>query len=282
MGEIQNKQQYRNALNKFSTLKKKLPSKILEQITFNTKSRHKERILIVMDKSTHGEHLPQPLQRNNKQFKVTVTFPTAYISIFNVTNKNNNFYFTKPISDKNGFIQITTPPCAYEMESLNKEIERIIIDEEHHTESIYPYAIKPNFSSLGSIMEISTQGPIFTFVPDDSIRDLLGFNKTTICEEYNISPHPVDNLSFDNIFLERNIAQGLIFRRRRSGIIHNFTMDFEPGYRYLEKFRGRVNWYMMESKDNISLTSFTLINENNQLISFNGQRITFRLSTKEI
>ena len=39
---------------------------------------------------------------------------------------------------------------------------------------------------------------------------------------------PVDILSFDNIFLECDIVQGMIFRGRRSGIIHNFTMDGDP------------------------------------------------------
>ena len=29
-------------------------------------------------------------------------------------------------------------------------------------------------------------------------------------------------------------------------------MDVNPGYRYIEKFRGGIQWYMMESKDFIS------------------------------
>ena len=49
-------------------------SKILEQIAFNARPKIEELMLIVMDKVTHGEHLSQPLQTNNKQFKVVVTF----------------------------------------------------------------------------------------------------------------------------------------------------------------------------------------------------------------
>ena len=138
---------------------------------------------------------------------------------------------------------------------MNIEIKRIIIDE-HYTEVDYPFLIKPNFSTIGSIIETSTQGPVITFVPDDSMGDLLGFKKTTIYEEYNLSPNPVDILYFDNIFLECNIAQGMIFKGKRSGIIHNFTMDVSPGYKYIEKFRGGVQWYMMESKDIISSICF--------------------------
>ena len=259
-----------------------LPSKLLEQIAFNTRPKIEEHMLIVMDKSTHEEHLSQRLQTNTKQFKIAVTFSTGYNGIFNVTNANNKFYFTKSITDKDGFIQITIPSGAYEIESLNNEIKRIIIDEGHYTDANYPFKINPNFSTLGSIIEISTQGPVITFVPDDSIRELLGFNKTTIFEEYNLSPNPVDILSFDKIFLECNIAQGMIFRGKRSGIFHNFTMDVDPGYKYIEKFQGGVQRYMMESKDIISSICFKLKNENDQIVSFNCQSITFRLSIKEI
>ena len=39
-----------------------------------------------MEKSTHEDHLSQPLQTNNKQCKIAVTFPTGYNGIFNVTD----------------------------------------------------------------------------------------------------------------------------------------------------------------------------------------------------
>ena len=57
-------------------------------------------MLNVMDKSTHEEYLSQPLQTNNKQFKIAVTFLSGYNGIFNVTEKNNKFYFRKSISDE--------------------------------------------------------------------------------------------------------------------------------------------------------------------------------------
>ena len=157
-----------------------LPSKFLEQIAFNTRPKIEEHMLIVMDKSSHEEHLSQPLQTNNKQFKKAVTFLTGYNGIFNLTSKNNKFYFIKSITDEDDYIQITIPPGAYEIEALNKEIKRIIIDEEYYTEANYPFKIKPNFSTLGSIIEISAQGPIISFMVDDSIRDLRGFNARTL------------------------------------------------------------------------------------------------------
>ena len=213
-----------------------LPSKLLEPIAINTRPKKEEHKLIFMDKSTHKQHLSHPLQTNNKQFKIAVNFLTGYNGIFNVTNANNKFYFTKSISDEDGFLQRTISPGAYELKNLNIEIKRTIIDEEHYTEAYYPFTIKPNFSTLGSIIEKSTKGPVITFVPDDSMRDLLGFNKKTIFEKCNLSPNPVDILSFDNIFLECKIARGMLFRGKRNRIIHNFNMDVDPGYNYIESF----------------------------------------------
>ena len=133
-----------------------------------------------MAMSTHEKHLSQPLQTNNKQFKIAVTLLTSYNGNFNVTNGNSKFCFLKTITDEDGYMKKTIPPGAYEKESLNKEIKRIFIDEEHYTEANYPLAIKANFSTLGSITEISTHGTVITFVPEDSMGNLPGFNKTTI------------------------------------------------------------------------------------------------------
>ena len=146
-GEIQNKQQYRNAPNNFSNQQMELSSKLLEQIASNTRPKIEEHMLLVMDKSTHEEHLSQPLQTNNKQFKIAITFLTGYNAIFNVTNSINNFYVMKSVTDEDAFIQITISPGAYEIESLNNEINRIIIDEEHYTEGNYPFTIKARFSA---------------------------------------------------------------------------------------------------------------------------------------
>ena len=258
-----------------------LPSKFLEQIAINTRPKIEEHMLFVVDKSFHEEHLSQPLQTNNKQFKIAVIFLTAYNGIFNVTNKNNKFYFKEQPIEEN-FFRLTIPPGAYETESLNEELKRIIIDEGYYSENDYPCTIKPIFSTLGSIIQIKTQGPIVGFVFDDTIGDLLGFNETMLWEEINLSPNPVDIMSFDNFFIHTDIARGVIFRCKRSDIVHNLTMDVDPRYEYIEKFRGGIQWYMMDTKVFISSINFKLKNEIGEIVSFNGQSITIHLSVKEM
>ena len=91
-----------------------LLSKLLVQIAHITRPKKGEHMLIVMDKSIHEEHLSQPLQTNNNQFKMAVTFLIVYNGIFNVTNSIKKLYFKKSITNEEDFIQNTIPAGAYE------------------------------------------------------------------------------------------------------------------------------------------------------------------------
>ena len=73
-----------------------------------------------MDKSTHEEHLSQPLQTNNKQFKIAVTFLTGYNGIFNVTNSINKFYFNQKMKSRGYLLMKAISPKQIIHSQLNQ------------------------------------------------------------------------------------------------------------------------------------------------------------------
>ena len=73
----------------------------------------------------------------------------------------------------------------------------------------------------------------------------------------------------------------MIFRDRRSGLVYSWTLTVDPGYHYFEIFAGVISWYTMTTSDFISSICFTLKIENNELVLFNEQSITLRLSDKD-
>ena len=75
---------------------------------------------------------------------------------------------------------------------------------------------------------------------DEIIRILLGFQKAILYEKYNLSPNPVSVLSFDNYFLECDIAKTQIYKQQRRGRFHNWTFTVNPGYKYVESFAGGI------------------------------------------
>ena len=90
------------------------------------------------------------------------------------------------------FFQIRIPIGPYELESLNDDIKRNIIAEEHFTESDSPFHIKPIFSTLGSIIEKKPQVRLNGSVFNGSIGNLLGFEEIILYKGKNVSPNPVD------------------------------------------------------------------------------------------
>ena len=74
----------------------------------------------------------------------------------------------------------------------------------------------------------------------------------------------------------------MALKGKTNGIIHNWTMTVDPGYKELEKFAGGISWYMRDSRDFISSIRFKLKNENNEIVSFYCRSITFPLSIKQI
>ena len=255
-----------------------LSNKTLDQIAFNTGAKIEEHMLIVMDKSIHELFLNEALQTNNKQFKIAITFLTDYNGIFNITEANNKFSYITP---EKMIVDIEIPKGAYELEAIDLEIKRLMVSNGDSDGETFPITIKPNFNTQESIIEIEDGWEIdFTYA--GTIRTLLGFDARVVSENYNLSDHLVDIISFDNIVVECDIAQGMIINGKRTRVIHNFTMDVNPGYKYMEKFRGGIMWFMMENKDFISAINFKLRNEKGNLVSLNDQSITFRLSIKEL
>ena len=151
-------------------------------------------MLNATDKSTHEENLSEPLQTRRKQLENAASFLTSYSDIFIVANKTNKTIFISVFEGpENKIIRIT--PGIYDLESLNEEIRRFIINEGFIRRGNLPFPIKQSFSTLGSFLEIaSSRGCQISFVRKDILRDLLGFKSTVELEEFNLSPNPNDIL----------------------------------------------------------------------------------------
>ena len=92
------------------------------------------------------------------------------------------------------------------------------------------------------------------------MRDFSGFNPETIFENYNLTPNPVDCLSFNNFFLEADVAQGMTFKGKFFGLFLVLTMKVDSGNTHVQKFHAWLSWYMMACKGFISIASFIFKN----------------------
>ena len=215
-----------------------LLSNFSEKKSFKTRPKIEEHMLIVMNKPTQEEHLFQSVQINIKQFELVELFLCVCTGVFKTTNKKYKFSFTYSIQD-NDFSQTTIPPGVYEIESVNDEIKRIFIKKESVSSERYRFTKKPNFITIKSFIGTSShRGTQISFVQDDSLGSLLGFNPEVLYEKYNLSPHLVDIISIANIFIGSDCARGTFFECKRTGIIHNFTIEVNPRLKFSDRFSG--------------------------------------------
>ena len=114
----------------------------------------------------------------------------------------------------------------------NLEIERLMVLNGDFDGQSFPFTIKPNFQTQGSIMEIE-DGWEVDFIYAGTLRIILEFDARIVSGKNNLSDHLVDIISFANFFVD--VARGMIVNGKRSDPIHNFTMDVNPGYKYIGK-----------------------------------------------
>ena len=196
-------------------------------------------MLNLVDKSTHEENLFRTLKTKNRQFKFAVTFLTGNNDIFIVTSEINYFTVISVIECAQHTVT-RIPAGAYEFEILNKDIKRKIIVGCRITEKDHRLTIKPSFSTLGSSTAIDLgRGWQFSFAQDDILGKLLSFKQTLKYDECILWKTLVDILSIYSVFLQKDMARGVIFKGIRTAKIQIFRMDIGPRYKQIEKFRGR-------------------------------------------
>ena len=77
------------------------------------------------------------------------------------------------------------------MKAIDLEIQRLMVLNGDSDGETFPFTIKPNFTTQGSIIEIEVGWQIDSTYAG-TIRNILGFNARKVSEKYNLSDHPVD------------------------------------------------------------------------------------------
>ena len=134
-----------------------------------------QHMLFVMNKSTHGEHSNQPSQTQNKQFNIcNILNCLQWYFLCYVVKK------TISISQKQLVIKMISIILIHRRVLTQSnvwkwETKRNTNAEQYFTEANYPFKNEPDFSAIGSVIEISGKQPLISFTPDDSIRDTFWY-----------------------------------------------------------------------------------------------------------
>lgn len=210
-----------------------------------------------------------PIDLSDGQYVCGLVDFQTYNSIPNVNDSNNVFQF----GVKGGPpIKITIPIGTYEVEDLGQYFKKQM---ELHDEQ---FTLKINKNTLTCEIFCSTD---IDFTVTNSIGSLLGFNQSYLHANLSHFSHSnVDIMKVNIIRVECNITKGSYINGSPAHTIHEFSPRVPPGYK-ISEVPNNVIYYPITVKS-ISSFDITLIDQDNDLVDFRGERITIRLHIKKI
>lgn len=202
---------------------------------------------------------------DNQAFVVGFLNFISYNNIPNVDATNNVFQHGKHI--------IKIPTGTYEIKDIEDYLKSVLLKEERN------FILKANLNTLRS--ELKHSFPIDFRVPN-SIGPLLGFKPQLLQppQSRHISDYPINITKVNTICIDCNIVSNSFNNGKPVHIIHSFTTKVEPGYKIDESPTNTV--YLPINTRYINEIVLKIVDQDGNLVNFNGELITVTLHLKSI
>jgi len=191
-----------------------------------------------------------------------------YHSIPNIDYRNCMFRYK--YSNENYTIEL--PTGSYEITAINDYIQKKLVDNGH--ENVFD--IKANINTLKCIITIKDPNVEIDFNGEQSMSDMLGFNKILLSgigehEGINI----VNIVSVNSILVNCNIIEGSYINSTQRPILYSFFPNVPPGYKLVEKPNSIV--YLPVTMPVIDTVRVWLTDQDRRHLNTRGETITMRL-----
>ena len=237
-------------------------------------------IILNSDKTNFITSFSPVLELNqNHNYEIALVNLETYYSFPNITDQNNKFRYSLDVGVWNDII---IPTGSYELSQLNDEIFRIMKSRDHYDKHDNKSFISlgANFATLKCIIEISNPQLVINFDTDNSLRNVLGFNKQILRKSYNESDNPVNILSINSILVECSIIEGSYVNGIHEPILYSFFPKCLPGEKIIETPKNLI--YLPLITKTISNIKIQLKDNNDNDLDLRGETITLRLHIRSI
>lgn len=228
------------------------------------------------------------LDKNSNYVCALVDFHT-YNTIPNVNKYNNKFHILKwdPTKEEQEALslviqrapheesEIIIPEGSYEFDEIAQLLENEL------QKNNYDINITYNTRTMKCMLEIN-EPVLIDFTKPNSIGKILGFaSNIVIVEKYKkiFSDYLININGVNIIRVDCNIATGSFFNDRRSHTIHEFYPTVPAGYKIDEVPTNLI--YLPIVGHTISNLCVRILDQNDNLIDFRGEKVTLRIHIKK-
>ena len=244
--------------------------------TLNKVLRHMEpgqKNLIVLSgagSKLHTNFIP-PLEydSNGVGYEMCLIRLETYFSFANVDKTNNAIRIS--INDKWYNIEIATG--CYEIDSINTEIQRILMEQLGEKKGDKHILISANKNTLRCVLQIKSLKTVVDFNVKNSLKSVLGFN----AKQYDSpgryeSENIVNILNVNTILVHCDIIEGSRVNGKVAPVIYNFFPDVSPGEKIVSEPRHLIYFPLTMSFIH-SMTSW-ITDQNGKEIDLRGEELT--------
>lgn len=209
----------------------------------------------------------------------------SYNSILNVDESNNIIGVTE---SKSPTIFIQIPPGTYEIDEINRAIQKAIIlkmigdiEDGNKPNVDQIFCLRANNNTLKC--EIRSKYSI-DFTHKNSIANLLGFESIQLTANVtHESTLPVNIMRVRIVRVDCNIVSGAYLNGEKVHTLFEFDIDVEPGYKLSKEPQNII--YMPvrpEGRQFIDNITLNILDDNGALIDFRGEKIIVKLELKKL
>lgn len=242
-----------------------METKLLEQIIKNTGPKYSKQLIVSSNKTEFQTVFNPPMELEH-DYEIALIDLETYYSFPNV--KNKVFKYFNGIEWK----QFNIPTGSYEIKSLSDYIQSRLDDKT-------AIELLPNRSTLKTIIIIKPKYRV-SFETDNSLKDILGFNKKTL----NAGSHGSDNmaniLDVNTILVHLNIITGSYVNGTPNPVIYSFFPNVSPGYKIVERPQNLI--YLPVAVDTIKHLNVTLTDQDNNPLNLRGETLTIKFHMRQI
>ncbi len=234
---------------------------------------------------------PKKLNPNRKYECALQYFSTSNYQI-NITEKNNKFTYTHNGADDPKipstvftWTTITLEKGAYEIKHINDEIQRLMIEKGHYdkTKDGNGVAISMglNLSTFKSYIDITDNRYKVDFTRSKSLRNLLGFESKILSKGHNISDNTVQITTASSIMINCDLISGSYHNGIEKNILYSFPAYIVPtGYKI--NIIPSVLMYLPVNRSVINSITFTITDDNFEVLDFKNERMSMGLHIRQV
>ena len=162
------------------------------------------------------------------------------------------------------------PPGCYELEDINKEIQRQIVAKGGSSDTV---KLEANFNTLKSVMTLGN-GVKVDMAVDNSLRTVLGFDAKIYEKGRHESEKPVNIMKINSILVHNNLISSSYLNGSSQPVVYSFFPNVAPGYKIVEKPSNII--YLPVSADIIYQMTSWLTDQDNNPIDLRGEVLTIK------